>query len=254
MTQIEDATDTIAGGPRDKDELLAQDLAAAAQLRAIERLRGGLEHELRSPLNAIVLNLELLRVMIRGGGGDNAVTLTERIDVISEALVRLQEGIAEVMGQIEEADRTITTFDLNEVVDQVQRLIEPEMRQRSLTLEVEKADGPLWVRGRPDQQRQVLLQVLINAFEASPAGSRIRLTTGSEDGERVVEVEDFGGGISVEAKERIFDRHYCSQDGKPGIGLFVARNLVEQDGGSLSLIRTGAEGTLFRIRLPEESN
>ncbi len=237
--------------PMDGDPLTS-DLVAANRLRTIESLRDGLEHQLRSPLNAIVLNVELLKELVRAEGGTSAVLQLERLDAISSSLARLQCGLAELLSLASEPDETRTRFDLGQLVGEVAAMVGEQARQMGLRLEAHKPEQPLPVRARREALRQALAQLLINALEASPSGGQVTLTARHHDGAVLVEVRDEGPGVPREARERLFDRSTSGEPGRHGLGLYVARKLIDDDDGELTLAEPGPQGTVFRARFPED--
>lgn len=226
------------------------DLAAATQLRNLEALRGGLEHELRSPLNQLVLNIELLRELTRAGGGDTALDQLERLDALSAAVERLQAGMSDVLAQLQSPGLEPEPFDLGEVAADLQPLLRAELAQRGVSLVFDATGEAMPVMGRRDALRLALLNVVLNAIEASPRGEQVIVTTRRVGGELVLEVRDSGEGIAPEAQPRVFERHFTTRDGRAGIGLFVARSLIEADAGRLELASSGTDGTRFTVRLP----
>lgn len=232
---------------------LTADLAAASQLRNLEQLRRGLEHELRSPLNAVVLNVELLKELTRSGGGETAVVQLERLDLVSKAVERLEAGLEQLLGQVERPDPAAEIFDLGEVIADLQALIGGELRQRGLALEIETAAEELPVSGRRDAVRLALTNVVMNALDASPRERRVGLSVHRHDGQVLIEVRDAGSGIDADIRHQIFDRHFSTKPGAPGIGLGVAKRLIEEDGGRLELTSSGPDGTVFTVSFPEAS-
>ncbi len=228
---------------------LAADLAAAVQLRNIARLRAGLEHELRSPLNAMVLNLELLRELLRAEGGAGAVAQLERVETIGSAVRRLQHGLDALLRETEPPGDTVEAFDLGELVRDVAAVVDAEMRQRGKRLEVGVDGEPTRVRGRRDALRQALLHLLIRALHATPGGGRVELSVERSGGGAVVAVRDEGPPLDDRARDRLFERPSAPDDDR--LGLHVAHELIARDGGELRLVDSGPDGTLFHLVLPE---
>ncbi len=227
-------------------DALTLELAAAARLRTINFLRDSLEHELRSPLNAVVLNVELLKELARKEGGATAVIQLERLDSISGAITRLQQGLGDLMNLTERVEEPRTRFELGGAAADLATLVGGKIRQRGLNLEVDLPEG-LPIRGRRETLTHALLQLMIRAMQASPPKGRIVLSARRLDEGLAIDVRDFGPGIEPELRERLFELH---QD-PAGNGLHVARKLIEADGGELSLVSSGSEGTVLRALFPE---
>ena len=107
------------------------------------------------------------------------------------------------------------------------------------------------VRGHRDHLKQAVLNVAINGLEvlAESGTLTIELSPG-EDGVAALAVRDTGPGIPPELRARIFDMHFTTKETGTGIGLYVARSIVESEGGTLAIAETGPEGTTFTIRVP----
>jgi len=128
---------------------------------------------------------------------------------------------------------------------------EHELSARGLALEA-RCDAALApMRGSPSECKQVLLNLIHNAIDASPAGGRIRVECGREGAEVVLEVEDQGPGIPPEDIERVFDPFFTTKPpGKgTGLGLAIVSRIVEGHGGRIEALNTG-RGALFRVRMP----
>ena len=112
--------------------------------------------------------------------------------------------------------------------------------------------GTLPIRGYPDRLRQAFLNVAVNALEAMPRGGRLTVVARREEGQAVVEIADTGPGIPKDALERIYEPDFSTKEGGSGIGLYVARALVELHGGLIrveSPSRAGAPGSVTSLPL-----
>ena len=125
-----------------------------------------------------------------------------------------------------------------------------------MTLAAEAAPGLPKIRVDPERMRQVLGNLIGNALRYTPAGGRISLSAGGEDGALLLSVADTGSGIAPEDLPYVFDRFYRGDrarsegQGESGLGLPIARSLVEMHGGTISIRSGPGEGTTFLIRLP----
>jgi signal transduction histidine kinase len=99
------------------------------------------------------------------------------------------------------------------------------------------------------QVEQVVVNLLLNAIEASPSGATVRVAVGRENGSVRIAVSDHGSGIPEDAREHVFDPYFTTRDSGTGLGLAVSREVVSRHGGSLRF-ETGAEGTTFTMSLP----
>jgi signal transduction histidine kinase/uncharacterized membrane protein affecting hemolysin expression len=240
---------------RDRDLLqsIELDLRMAAQLRALNRLYRGVAHDLRAPLNAMVLNLELLRRSLdpeapkREGMGEKQ---QKWVGIIEQELHRLRRALDILLAQTAPPAENPEVFDGRDVLDEIGELLFPQARQQKVELERDAPEQSVPVLAHRDQIKQAVLNLAINALEAMPEGGRLGLSIASEGATATIRVSDSGTGIPPELRDRIFDMHFTTKQSGTGIGLYVARSIFEASGGTVTTESTGPEGTTFRLTLP----
>ncbi len=235
---------------RRRIEGLEKNLREASSLAAIARLTGSFAHEVRNPLGAIGVNLDLVRRrMVRDSGPDPAAE--ERVRGIQEEIDRLKEILEEWLRLTGPEERSAPYADVGDIVDSVARLLRVEARHQGVQLSVERDADPGRVLMSTARLRQVLLNLALNALQAMPGGGRLVLRA-KEIGESVaLEVEDSGSGIPEELREKIFDFHFTTRSDGSGLGLPICRRLVEQAGGTMSFLSRVGSGTTFTVMLPK---
>jgi signal transduction histidine kinase len=240
---------------RDRDLLqsIEIDLRMAAQLRALNRLYRGVAHDLRAPLNAMVLNLELLRRSLdpsappREGMGPKQ---QRWVEIIDQELHRLRRALDILLAQTAPAAEKPETFDLRGVIEEISELLYPQARQQKVELASELPEQSVVVTAYRDQIKQAVLNLSINGLEAMPEGGTLRLSVTSEGATASMRVADSGPGIPPELRDRIFDMHFTTKQSGTGIGLYVTRSIFEAQGGTVRIESTGPEGTTFQLTLP----
>ncbi len=225
------------------------DVQQANQLAHLGTLASGLAHEIRNPLNAMNLNLQLLEEELASG------------ELSSETLSMLRSSRAEV----ERLERLVQDFlayarpqparkietVLADLVGDVVRFIRPQFADAGVDLIYEQEKGVPPVRIDQALVRQALLNVLQNAMEVSPRGSRVVVRVGATDhGEARVDVRDRGPGIAPEDRERIFEVFYSKKPAGSGLGLPIALRAMESHGGRIEVDSQPGEGSTFRLILP----
>jgi len=236
---------------------LEHDLQLAARLRGLMGLFMGLTHDLKAPLNAMVLNLELLKRSLVGdappGDADAQASKTRRrLEILETELQRLERSLERLLAQTAPPRPEYVRYDAGELVGDVGELLAPQARQQKVALEVHTPPERLPTRGYPDLTKQALINLAVNGFEAQPAGGTMHIDANAEDGEIVIRVCDGGQGIAPEVQDRIFELHFTTKETGTGLGLYVTRTLVESQGGKLWLAHTGPDGTAFELRLPAD--
>jgi signal transduction histidine kinase len=240
---------------RDRELLQAVeiDLRMAAQLRALTRVYRGVAHDLRAPLNAMVLNLELLRRSL------DPTTLRREdleskqqrwVNVIEQELQRLRRALDVLLAQTAPPLEKAEPFDLRGVLEEIEALLYPQARQQQVTLAVTVPEETVTMVGLRDQVKQSALNIAINALEAMPDGGTLAMALERDGARARMRISDTGPGIPPELRERIFDMHFTTKQSGTGIGLYVARSMFEAQGGTLQAASSGPEGTTFELELP----
>lgn len=229
-------------------DALESDLRSASRLRVLNHVYLGVAHDLKGPLNAIMLTLEGLRADIDEGAGDKAHHI-ERLEIIRDELARHHRSLETLLAQTAPERLERQTFDLRTVVDHVARLIRPQLRHQKIELDLDALE-PALVEAIPDRIREALLALVVNAMEAMPTGGTLGISTASRHGFATIDVRDSGDGIPDELRERIFDLRFTTKKTGTGIGLSTARSVVESEHGTLEVASTGEDGSTFRITLP----
>ncbi len=259
LTDDGDPSRLLVVRDRGLTDRLETDLRMATQLRALARVFLAVVHDLKAPLNAITLNLELLG---RSVEGDDSVSGEERekrqryLGVVKRELRELDGSLQQLLSETVVTDERVREFDLGELIETVGLLLQPQARYQSVTLSVDLPDQDVRVSGARDWIRQALLNLAINSLEAMPDGGALtmRLRPLSEKGEALIEIEDDGPGIPPELEEHIFELHFTTKESGTGVGLHVARSVIEAAGGRLTFEQPPVRGARFVVELPTVSN
>ncbi len=231
---------------------------------ALGVVAAGVAHELRNPLAAMSMSLELARmrldalnrVLADGGSVDPAhlVSLGKALEKI-EGAVESSKKIAEGLELSHRRRDEETTADLGEILKLTLKFMRAALIKRA-RLEVDTAVVPV-VQGSPRELGQVLVNLLVNAMQAMPDMSPseslvgVRLQPASEMGWVELQVYDNGAGIPENLVSRIFDPFFTTKtQGGTGLGLAISRKIVEEAGGSITAQSAPGEGTTFTVLLP----
>jgi two-component system, NtrC family, sensor kinase len=230
---------------------LQHHLRHAERLTLVGKLASGLAHEIGTPLNIISGRAELLLESLPPGDARR-----RELGSIVEQIDRITTFIRSVLDTARRGRPIVEPLGLHDVVDRIWPLMEHAARRRGITLASSIAPDLPHVVGDASQLQQVLVNLLMNAFEATPAGGRVALTaaSGARHGRAgiAVTVRDTGGGIRPEDEPRIFDAFFST---KPpgqgtGLGLAISRDIVRDHGGTIAVSSTGPDGTAVTVWLP----
>ena len=233
-------------------QVIEAEAHTADRLAVLGTLASGLAHEIRNPLSAINLNLQMIEEEVSQSpthSGEMAQLLAGAKSEIRR-LERLARNFL-VYAKPLKLDRQVVS--LPRVLDQVVRLVAKECDRAGIELVRQDGPGVLEVRGDRDLLQQAVVNLLVNAREAVLAGGngprRISMGARRESDHLVVRVRDSGPGVSKEEAGRLFDLFYSSKRGGTGLGLPIAQRIVEAHGGRLEWRNNDRGGAEFSMRL-----
>jgi signal transduction histidine kinase len=234
-----------------KNRLLEQSRLAAERRSYVGLLASGLAHEIRNPLNAMNMNLQMLEEELESVPGVDAADWGELLTSTKSEIKRLERLVNNFLAYARPAEPRFDPRDLNVVLQEVAKFLQADFRQSAVNLVLELEPLLPTVEIDVTQLKQALMNLLVNARQVLRSGGTVILrSSAGSAGEVVVEVEDDGPGIAPEDREKIFQVFYSNRGGGTGLGLPIARQIVERHGGTLEVEGGRERGTIFRIRIP----
>lgn len=217
----------------------------------LSRVAGGLVHELKNPLSTLGLHLALLEEEWRADDGPRARRSLQALGRLRAEVGRLNDILEDFLRYARTDVLELAPTDLNQVVEQVARFVEPELRAHGVHLQVLSDLGLPSVRADAARLRQALLNLVINARQALEGrGGQITLITRREAAGAAIEVLDDGPGMSPEVLARCTEPWYSTKRDGTGLGLPTVRRLLEAHGGAFELQSAPGRGTRALLRLP----
>jgi PAS domain S-box-containing protein len=224
---------------------IEDEIELSRRLAAIGRLTSGVAHEVKNPINAIVVHLEVMRQKL-----NNVDPATRRhIDVISSEIRRLDRVVQTLVDFTRPVELRLSEMDLRKLVDDVTALASPEAERHNVHIE-RTATEPLPVRIDADLVKQALLNIVINGVQAMSEGGSLGVEARREGESAVVVVRDQGPGIPADIRDKIFNLYFTTKTGGSGIGLAMAYRVVQLHNGSLEFDSIVGQGTTFYLRFP----
>jgi signal transduction histidine kinase len=216
------------------------------KLADLGRITSGIAHEVKNPLNAMVIHLEILRSKLESGGNPTA-----QIDILDSEIKRLDRVVQTFLNFTRPVEIDLAPVDVNTIVSEVVALASTEASDRGIVINPHLSAEPLVVKADGDLLKQALLNVIINGCQAMPEGGPLKIVTAKgSDGSARISITDRGVGIPEEARERIFNLYYTTKKGGSGIGLAQAFRAIQLHNGSISFGSSVGVGTTFEITLP----
>jgi two-component system, NtrC family, sensor histidine kinase HydH len=220
-------------------------LMRTARLKSLGELAATIAHEIRNPLGAIKGAVEIIEEDI-----PSTSPRREFVTVIKREVDRLNKLVVEFLNFAKPRLPEKVSSDLNEIIRSVVNFITPQAAKKSIRLVTQLDERLLPLLVDAEQIRQILLNLILNAIEATPQGGNIEILSGQDERFVRISVRDYGTGIEPERRERIFDPFFSTKQDGTGLGLSIAYQFVKQHGGEIELVEQNGPGSLFVLRLP----
>jgi signal transduction histidine kinase len=229
---------------------IEDEIEISRRLSASGRMTRGVAHEVKNPINAIVLHLQLLQNKLQQDDPDTR----RHMDIIGNEIHRLDRVVQILVDFTRPRDLRLEEADLRKILENVSTLAAPDAARHNLSivLELPEEDDALLVRVDSDLIKQAILNLVLNGVQSMTAGGTLTLAARREDEMILAEVRDQGCGIPPEAQEKIFELYYTTKGDKggSGIGLAQAYQIMQWHYGSVEFDSVVGAGTTFRLRLP----
>ncbi len=217
----------------------------ARELKTISRFMDIMAHEVKNPLHALVINIDVLRTkMIRSKAKADSI---KHLNIIEKELEHLNEVITGFLNYVRPGVPQKERTGLNEIVKEVSQMVLAEAEKEGIKVELRLGKGLEDVSIDRGQVQQALLNILVNAMHASSEASRIAIRTWAKGKKNFISVRDEGVGISKEEQKRIFDLYFTTKKKGSGIGLPVTKRMVEGNGGQMQLESKVGKGTTVTL-------
>ncbi len=235
-------------------ERIGSELQVSEGLAAISRVTAGVAHEVKNPLNSMRLWLENLKeslaldsAQLPGTAGDSA---KKAVAVLDSEIDRLDHVVKRFLDFTRAPDLHLEETQLAGLLEEIFNVARPQIERAGLHAEAQLAGDVPPVRVDRALIQQAILNLILNAAEATPAGGRVTLHLARRGDSAEVSVSDTGRGIPLELRARVFQLFFTTRKGGSGIGLATAYRTVQLHNGSIDFESEMGQGTTFRIELP----
>jgi len=225
---------------------IENEIELSRRLAAIGRLTSGVAHEVKNPINAIVVHLELLREKMREIDPDTR----RHMDIIGREIHRLDRVVQMLVDFNRPVELRLTDFDLRRLIEDVALLASPDAARQGVKVETELGTEPLPVRADNDLIKQAVLNVVLNGVQAMSNGGVLNITARQYDTAAAIEVRDQGGGIPPAVQDRVFNLYFTTKKAGSGIGLAMTYRVLQLHNGAIDFVTEVGRGTTFRLVLP----
>jgi signal transduction histidine kinase len=225
---------------------IGDEIEMSRRLSASGRLTRGVAHEVKNPINAIVLHLQLLQNKLAKEEPDTR----RHVDIIDSEIHRLDRVVQTLVDFTRPRDLHLEEIDLRRLLDDVAQLAAPDTEQHGVTVQRQRAKDPLLVNVDLDLMKQALLNVVINGMQAMHHGGTLTISARREGNVVIAEVQDQGSGIPRDLHDKIFELYFTTRKDGSGIGLAQAYQILQWHYGSLDFESVEGSGTTFRFHIP----
>ena len=227
-------------------QAIESELELSRRISAIGRLTSGVAHEVKNPINAIVVHLELLKTKL----DKTSPSATRHLDVIEVEIRRLDRVVQTLVDFSRPVELQLREQDLRDVIGDVLALATEELSTRSVTLTSVLPSKPVVANVDADLLKQAALNVIQNGAQAMPDGGRLEVVLEADRKFATLRILDEGMGIPDEIREKIFDLYFTTKSEGSGIGLAMTYRILQLHHGNVEVQSRIDRGTEFRLRIP----
>jgi signal transduction histidine kinase len=226
--------------------MLEEKLRQQDRLAALGKVAGGVAHEVRNPLNSIQLTLQLLERRLKKGA-----VLTNEIQDCLQEINRLDKIVERLLAFGQPAMTNRRVQEIEPLIVQAVKMVHDPMQKKKVRIESSDVESGLSANVDGSQIIQVLINLLLNAIEASPEKGFVRLSAQNSESKIRVRIFNEGSRIPDAVRPHIFDAYFTTKPNGTGLGLAISREIVINHGGTLEF-ESESEGTTFIMQLPTE--
>ncbi len=224
------------------------------KVSALGRFAAGIAHEIKNPLSAMNINVQLLEEELTNNkniDSESQQILMRYINIINSETNRLEEIIRNLIDFTKTDKIKKESISIRIIIEQVVNLIEPEAKRRNVEIhqKINIASDECITCDR-NKIKQLLLNLIINSLQAMPAGGMLTIAVLKNPSFVTIEIADTGIGIKKEEQNKIFDLYYTTKKSGSGLGLSICQRIIEEHNGRLEFISDYGKGTKFTIKLP----
>jgi len=227
-------------------ERIGDEIEMSRRLSASGRLTRGVAHEVKNPINAIVLHMQLLRNKL----AEPEPNTQRHMDIIDSEIRRLDRVVQTLVDFTRPRDLHLEEIDMRRLLEDVAQLAAPDAEQHGVTIDRQMPGERLPVKVDLDLMKQAILNVVINGVQAMPHGGLLVISARRENNAIVAEVRDQGSGIPQDMRDKIFELYFTTKKDGSGIGLAQTYQILQWHYGSVDFESADGAGTTFRFHVP----
>lgn len=235
---------------------LEQTLQRSMKYGVISQLSSSIGHEIRNPLSSLAIHTEIVDNMVERSIVDEQRLgkIKKSINILNSEVERLNKLIDQFFNLARAQEIQLTFENINDLMSEVIDLVSQQALEKNVEIHRQLGSELPMVKVSKDQLKQVIINIILNAFDAMKGGGELTLRTYFRDRFVVVAIRDNGAGIPENIRDHIFDLYFTTKETGGGIGLAISKKLIEAHEGNLYFETKTGVGTVFYIELPTMHN
>ena len=223
------------------------------RIDSVMRLSAGVAHELGNPLNSLTIHLQLIeRKLAKVAANADVSAISESLNICQDEVKRLDGIITHFLEAIRPQKPDLSELDLVDLVGEVLRVQEMELRNRSLDVNIEVGESVPTILGDREQIKQAFFNLIKNAMEAMQPHGQLRILAKSDDDFVYIKFIDNGSGIAEEDLARVLQPYYTTKKGGHGLGMMIVQRIMRSNGGQLGIESQKGKGTAITLQFPQK--
>lgn len=235
---------------------LEQTLQRSMKYGVISQLSSSIGHEIRNPLSSLAIHTEIVDNMVSKSVDDEIrlKKIKKSITILNSEVERLQKLIDQFFKLAKTQEISLTFENMSDLMNDIHDLVHQQALENNIRITTDFSNDLPLVKVSKDQLKQVIINLILNGFDAMADSGDMLISTLSREGYVVISIQDNGCGIPDHVKDNIFDLYFTTKDSGGGIGLAISRKIIEAHEGKLYFESKVGVGTVFYIELPTFQN
>jgi signal transduction histidine kinase len=229
---------------------LENNLLRSMKFGVITNLASSISHEIKNPLSAMALHAEILESRLKKMDLDEKSKVLKSVETLQSESSRLNRIIQQFLTLARPSRVELNLINLDRIIQEVLELVQQQSQEMSISIISDLDVSTEVIYGDEDQLKQVFLNIILNAFAATPPGGSVTIRSQINSDIILIQIEDTGGGIPEKIRDKIFDLYFTTKKDGGGVGLSVCQNIIKAHDGQIAYESSEGEGTTFNISLP----
>ncbi len=231
---------------------LEQNLHRSMKFGVISQLASSVGHEIRNPLSSLAIHTEIVDTLVSKAVTDEQrlKKIKKSVGVLNSEMERLNKMIGQFFNLAKAGEIKLSCENMNKLMEEIADIVQQEANEKNVHIHKNFTENLPMIYISKDQIKQVIINLILNAYDAMPEGGDLFLQTASNNAGVVISVKDTGKGIPEEYQGHIFDLYFSTKPSGGGIGLAVSQKIVEAHEGKIYFDSKPNYGTIFSIELP----